>query len=221
MSRSIRAPIALAILLSLSATACTEAANEARQTAAEAAQTAADVTAEAAAEGGAISEAIAEAREKLRTENLPLGDVEGLPKAELTPQGDLLIDGKALALSSAQRDAVVAYRTEVLAVADAGMVLGEKGAGIAGDALALAAKSVFGGSTSEAEARIEAQGKAMEAEAQRLCQRVAELETAQARLVAVLPAFQPYAKAQNIDVDCNVESTADDATSASNDNVST
>lgn len=203
MNATIRTPLAFALLLALAGTACTEVADGARQTAAEATQAAADATAKAASEGGVMSEAFAEAREKMQTQNLPLGAVDGLPKAELTPQGDLLVDGVAVPMTPVQRDAALAFRGEMLAIGEAGMVMGEKGAAIASDALALAATGLFGGDTREGEARIEAKGKAMEADAMKLCERVAGLEAAQTRLADLLPAFAPYAKAMNLEADCN------------------
>ena len=207
MNRSRLTTLTIALALALGSTACSEAANEARQTAAEATQTIADATAET----GAVSEALAEARKELHDGNLPLSGGEGVPKAELTPQGDVLINGVALPMTAAQREAALAYRTEILAVADAGMVMGEKGAGIAGDALALAATGLFGGDTTAGEARIEAKGKAMEAEALALCRRVVGLESAQNRLAELLPEFKPYAGAMNIEGDCNEASTTKDA----------
>lgn len=203
-----RTPLALVLIAALSGVACSEEArNDARQATAEAKATVDD----AVAQTGVVSEALAEAREKMKTENLPLGSADGLPKAELTPQGDVLINGVAVPMTPAQREAALAYRTEILAVADAGMVMGEKGVAIAGDALALAATGIFGGDTTEGEARIEAKGKAMEAEGLAMCQRVASLEIAQNRLAELLPAFQPYAKAMNVKADCNVADTSEDA----------
>lgn len=211
MNAFTRTPIAVALLLALMSTACTEAANEGRQTAGEATQAVADATAEVAAEGGAMSQAFAEAREKMQTENLPLSGGENLPKAELTPQGDLLIEGVAVPMTAEQRAAALGFRSEILAVGEAGMMMGEKGVDIAGDALAMAAKGIFGGDTRANEAAIEAKGKAMEAEATALCKRVAALDAAQKRLAVLLPAFEPYSKAMDIKADCNVAETTDDA----------
>ena len=44
-----------------------------------------------------------EVRQEMETENLPLQTVGDLPKAELTPDGVLLIDGVAVAMDPAQR----------------------------------------------------------------------------------------------------------------------
>ena len=67
---------------------------------------------------------LADARRKLETDNLELGDNlhfsksgkrradddKVLPKAEITPQGDFLIDGPAIAMTAEQREAALAYR---------------------------------------------------------------------------------------------------------------
>ncbi|MGL6289611.1 MAG: hypothetical protein ACRC2H_02875 [Silanimonas sp.] len=211
MNRSRLTTLTIALALALGSTACSEAADEARQTASEATQGIANDASEAAAEGGVMAEAFAEAAEEMRTENLPLGSVEGLPKAELTPQGDLLIDGVAVPMNTAQREAALAYRGEVVAIGEAGMAMGQKGMDIAGDALALAAKSMLGGDTAENEARIEAKGKAMEVEGLALCERVESLAAAQSRLAELLPEFKPYAEAMNVEADCNEASTTTDA----------
>ena len=204
MNAFTRTPIAVALLVALMSTACTE---EARQTAAETKAT----VAEATAEGGTIDQAFAEAREKMQTENLTLSAGDASAKAELTPEGDVLINGVALPMTAEQRAAALAYRAELLAIGEAGMAMGREGMDIAGDALALAAKGVFGGDTSASEAAIEAKGKAMEAAGLALCERVQGLALAQERLSTLVPELKQYAKAIDIDADCNVADTTEDA----------
>ena len=198
-------PLALALTLALAGTACGE---QARSTAQQIADETRQGVAEATAAGGEVDKALAEASRKLHEENLSL-QVEGVgPKAELTPQGDLLIDGTAVPFTDEQRDAALAYRKEVLAVADAGMAIGRQGAAIGGEAAALAIESIFGGNPDGAEARIEAEAKKIEAAALALCDQVEGLEAAQERLTALVPEFAPYAKSINVDTDC--QSASDD-----------
>jgi hypothetical protein len=198
-------PITLALALALTGTACGE---QARSTAQQIANETRKGVAEATAAGGEVDKALAEARRKLHEENLSLQVEDGGPKAELTPQGDLLIDGTAVPFTAEQREAALAYRKEVLAVADAGMAIGRQGAAIGGEAAALAIESVFGGNASGAEARIEAEAKKIEAAALALCDQVEGLEVAQERLTALVPEFAPYAKSINVDTDC--QSASDD-----------
>lgn len=198
-------PIALALTFALAGTACGE---QARSTAQQIADETRQGVAEATAAGGEVDKALAEARRKLQEENLSL-QVDGVgPKAELTPQGDLLINGTAVPFSAEQREAALAYRKEVLAVAEAGMAIGRQGAAIGGEAAALAIESIFGGNAEGAEARIEAEAKKIEAAALALCDQVEGLEVAQERLTALVPEFAPYAKSINVDTDC--KSASDD-----------
>ncbi len=183
MNASTRIPIALALLLALVGTGCTEVANDLAN----------------------------QAQQTLQAESLPLTGSDGAPRAELTAQGDLLIDGVAVPMSAAQRASALAYRAEVLAVAEIGMAMGKQGVAIAGDALALAAAGIFGGETQGIEARIEAKDKAMEAGARTLCERLNALAAAQKQLIAVLPEFKPYAKEIKVTADCAADDTTEGA----------
>jgi hypothetical protein len=198
-------PIALALTFALAGTACGE---QARSTAQQIADETRKSVAEATAAGGEVDKALAEASRKLQEENLSLQVDGGGPKAELTPQGDLLINGTAVPFTPEQREAALAYRKEVLAVAEAGMAIGRQGAAIGGEAAALAIENIFGGNAEGAEARIEAEAKKIEAAALALCTQVEGLEVAQERLTALVPEFAPYAKSINVDTDCN--SASDD-----------
>jgi hypothetical protein len=198
-------PIALALTFALAGTACGE---QARSTAQQIADETRKSVAEATAAGGEVDKALAEASRKLQEENLSLQVDGGGPKAELTPQGDLLINGTAVPFTPEQREAALAYRKEVLAVAEAGMAIGRQGAAIGGEAAALAIENIFGGNAEGAEARIEAEAKKIEAAALALCTQVEGLEVAQERLTALVPEFAPYAKSINVDTDC--KSASDD-----------
>ncbi|WP_051282481.1 hypothetical protein [Silanimonas lenta] len=195
-----RHPFATAwLLVTLAATsACTgQDRAEIERSLSEARQTVETAT----AEGGTVARAIAEARRKLHEENLGL-DGEGLPKAKLTPQGDLLIGGTAVPMDEAQREAALAYRAELLKVAEAGMVLGQQGAAIAGQAVTQVLGGLFTGKAEEAAARIEAEAKKIEEAALALCKDLEGLEPAQARFAELVPEFRPYAKKIQVDTDC-------------------
>lgn len=164
-----------------------------------------------------MEKAITEARQELRTQNISINDGfnlnvngkqvhtsdAGLPKAEITPQGDLLIDGKAVALDAGQREQLLAYRGHIIGIAEAGMAIGVQGADIAGEALAGVAGAIFGGKEGEQafEQRMEAQGKKIEAEAVKLCTQLPALLASQQALAASLPAFKPYARMTQQDID--------------------
>ena len=167
--------------------------------------------------GRHVEEAIAEARKELATENIGISDgfninVNGreihskdsnLPKAEITPQGDLLIEGKAVSVTPVQRQQLLAYRGQIVSVAEAGMAIGMQGADIAGEALSGVVGAIFGGKDGEKafEQRMEAQGKKIEVEALKLCTKLPGLMSSQQVLAASLPAFKPYARMTQADVD--------------------
>ncbi|UOV05677.1 hypothetical protein MUU75_02855 [Pseudoxanthomonas mexicana] len=87
-------------------------------------------------------EEIATARDRLARENISLNrnEKQHLPKAEITPAGDLLIEGKAVATTPEQKALVLAYRGELLGVVGDGMAIGMEGARVGIDAAASALK---------------------------------------------------------------------------------
>ena len=128
---------------------------------------------------------------------------DNLPKAEITPQGDLLIEGTAVDVTPAQRQELLAYRGRIIGIAEAGMAIGGKGADLAGEALGGVVGAIFGGKEGEKafEQRMEAQGKQIEAEAMKLCTQLPGLLSSQQALAASLPEFKPYARMTQEDID--------------------
>ena len=169
--------------------------------------------------GRHVDKALDEARKELAKGNISLSDgfdisINGkrvdtgaadaaLPKAEITPQGDLLIEGKAVAVTPAQRQELMAYRGRIIGIAEAGMAIGGKGADLAGEALGGVVGAIFGGKDGEKEfeQRMEAQGKKIEAEAMKLCVQLPGLLASQQALAASLPEFKPYARMTQEDID--------------------
>ena len=167
--------------------------------------------------GRHVDKALDEARKELATQNISISDGfdinvnghqvhhpdAGLPKAEITPQGDLLIEGKAVSITPAQRQELLTYRARIIGIAEAGMAIGGKGADLAGEALGGVVGVIFGGKEGEKafEQRMEAQGKKMEAEAMKLCTQLPGLLSSQQALAASLPEFKPYARMTQADID--------------------
>ncbi len=167
--------------------------------------------------GRHVEKAINEARAELRTKNISISDgidinINGhkihrsdsdLPKAEITPQGDLLIEGKAATVTPAQRQQLLTYRGQIIGLAETGMAIGAKGADIAGEALGGVVGAIFGGKDHEKdfEQRMEAQGKKIEAEAMKLCTQLPALLATQQALSASMPEFKPYARMTQGDID--------------------
>ncbi len=153
---------------------------------------------------------LARARADLETENLDVGNSlrfggddrsrttsdTPLPKAEITPQGDFLVENQAVAIDAAQRRQLLAYRGMVLDVARAGIDIGEVTALAAMDSVDRGVFSLLvGAMTGRLERRIERSvrdtvgpGVAL------ICDRIPALRDAQQQLAADLPEFRPYAR---------------------------
>jgi hypothetical protein len=148
----------------------------------------------------AIHDAIAEAKKEIDHGNISLSD-DGKPKAEITPQGDLLIAGKKVAVTAAQRAVLADYRAQVEGVAEAGMEIGAQGADLATKAVGEALRGVFTGNTDQVEQRVEAEAEKIKASARKLCDRLPALLAAQQKAAATVPEFAPYATMDQKDVD--------------------
>ncbi|UOV07243.1 YggN family protein [Pseudoxanthomonas sp. F37] len=150
-------------------------------------------------------EEIATARDRLARENISLNrnEKQHLPKAEITPAGDLLIEGKAVATTPEQKALVLAYRGELLGVVGDGMAIGMEGARVGIDAAASALKGVLAGQDGdEIGKQVGEQTKAkIQPMVAQLCTRLPGLLSAQQALSAALPEFAPYATMDQADVD--------------------
>ncbi len=169
--------------------------------------------------GRSVAKALGEARAELERGNLDLnkgvdisiggehgrkmhiGGDKDVTDASITPQGELLIDGRRVAVTPAQRELLLAYRKDIIAVAEAGMAVGIKGADLAGKAVLETLSGVMHGNADEVGKRIEAEGHRLEAEAMKICSLLPHMLSTQQKLASVLPAFQPYAKMTQEDVD--------------------
>jgi hypothetical protein len=126
----------------------------------------------------------------------------GLPKAEISPQGDFLIEGRKIAATPAQQALLLDYRSQVIGIAEAGMDIGANAADLGINA---AKEAIFGAisgkSDKEIEASIKPQTDRIEAAAAQLCSRLPGLQRAQQQLAAALPEFKPYATMTQKDID--------------------
>lgn len=185
----------LCIALAATLAACNAPRDEAERQAA---------SAEQAVESN-MQSAMDKAREELANGNISLGATGG-PDAEITPQGDLLIDGKPVAINDAQRRLLLDYRAQLAAVASAGMDVGVQGAQLAAKAVGEAVRGIFSGKPDEIEQRVEAQAEPIRRAALQLCDRLPQLLATQQKLAAAVPEFAPYAKMDANDVeDCQRE----------------
>lgn len=183
--------------------------------------------------GKLVDREIREAHEKLATENISLndgvrinagkhggagvfndGNKDTRPKAEITPKGDLLIDGKAIAINADQRALLLDYRAQIIGVAESGMEIGVQGADLAAKAMGEAFKGIFSGkSEQDIEKTVEAEASRIKMSAARLCGRLPAMMASQQKLAAAVPEFKPYARMTQEDIDeCMKDSKDDDAT---------
>lgn len=184
--------------------------------------------------GRMAEKGIREARQKLATENLSLNDTirinsdkhhQGVsvtsdddahdtrPKAEITPKGDLLIDGKAVAIDANQRTLLLEHRALIIGIAESGMDIGIQGADLAATAMGEAFKGLLSGkSEKDIEKSVEAQADAIKQSAAKLCTRLPGLMASQQKIAAALPEFKPYATMTAEDIDDCMKDTQDGKT---------
>jgi hypothetical protein len=125
----------------------------------------------------------------------------GQPDAKISADGELTIDGKAVAVNDAQRALLKSYLKEMNAMTADGIAIGKQGAALAGTAVSEAIKSAIKGDGDQVDAKIEAETKKIEQQAMQLCTRLATIKASQDALAEQLPAFKPYATIDVSDVD--------------------
>lgn len=160
-----------------------------------------------------VTTALDQAQTKLRSEPITVSHNDStLPKAQITPDGDFIVGGKTVAITPAQRNALLEYRSQMIAVASQGIAIGKQGAALgiraAGDALAGA---LSGKSDQEIQQNVKAQTTGIREAAAKLCDRLPAMMTEQQKLAAILPAFKPYATMTEKDIsDCRTDALKDD-----------
>lgn len=178
--------------------------------------------------GRVVNKEIRKAREKLATENISIkngvrfngkGGVnidtndrdDNRPDAEITPKGDLLIEGKAVAINAQQRALLLEHRAQIIGIAESGMDIGVQGADLAAKAMGEAFKGIFSGkSEQEIEKSVEAEAAGIKQAAAKLCERLPGLLASQQKLATTLPEFEPYATMTQEDIDDCMKDAKDD-----------
>lgn len=148
------------------------------------------------------AKAKAEVREEMATKNLDIGKrTAGVPRAQLSPQGDLLIDGQAVPLDDGQRALLLDYRSHLAAIAEDGAAIGLEAAGLAGRAMKEAAAGLFSGDAASIEERVKEEAAKIEVAARALCDRLPLLLESQRLAADAIPEFRPYATMTEADVE--------------------
>jgi cobalamin biosynthesis protein CobT len=161
--------------------------------------------------GAEIQKGIDKAKQELLTKDIDVTNVHSgshhhdsnsRPKAAITPDGQLVIEGRRVDATPEQHALLLDYRQQIIGIATAGMDIGassaDMGLGIAKDAIF---GKLSGKSDKEIEADIKPQTDKIEAAAVKLCKRMPELMVSQQKLAAAMPAFQPYATMTQKDID--------------------
>jgi len=161
--------------------------------------------------GAEIQKGIDKAKQELLTKDIDVTNVHAgshhhgsnsRPKAAITPDGTLVIEGRPVDATPEQHALLVDYRQQIIGIATAGMDIGASsanmGLGIAKDAIF---GKLSGKSDKEIEADIKPQTDKIEAAAVQLCKRMPDLMSSQQKLAAAMPAFQPYATMTQKDID--------------------
>jgi hypothetical protein len=125
----------------------------------------------------------------------------GQPDAKISADGELTIDGKAVAVNPAQRALLQSYLKEMNAMTADGIAIGKQGAALAGTAVSEAIKGAINGDGDQIDAKIEAEAEKIEQQAMQLCRRLVTIKASQDALAEQLPAFKPYATIDASDVD--------------------
>lgn len=142
-------------------------------------------------------------RRELASSNTRLGGGDDRPAAEITPDGGLVIEGRAVPVDARQRALLLRYRTHVSDLAVAGAELGLRGAELAASLTGRAIAAALSGNEADIEAMAEAEADRIKSEALALCGHVEALLATQTTLADALPAFAPYATMDTEDVsDC-------------------
>lgn len=150
--------------------------------------------------GQKVREATNQARQKLAEGNISISGNKGA-KVEVSPAGDLLIDGKAVAIDDNQRQLLLQYRAQVIKVAEAGIEVGVQGADLGARAAGEALKGLLSGNTEQIEERVNAEAKKLEESAAKICDQLPALLAAQQQLAAAIPEYKPYASMDQGDID--------------------
>ncbi|EPG2419270.1 hypothetical protein QEK82_004272 [Stenotrophomonas maltophilia] len=150
--------------------------------------------------GETVKNAMDDARKDIAQGNIKIS-ADKQPRAEITPDGRLLIAGKEIAANDIQRRHLQDYRGHVVAIAMDGMDVGLAGAKLGASAAGEALKGIFSGDSEGIEKRINAEAEKIEAQAKRICDRLPAMLASQQALARELPAFKPYATMDQSDVD--------------------
>lgn len=155
-----------------------------------------------------MREAAREVREAMAGRNIELAGQGEATHAEITPAGELLVDGRPVATDARQRQLLLAYREHIIGMAETGAAFGQVGvrssAGMIGDAVTTLLTT---GDTEKMQERMQADAMAIAEQARdTLCARMPAMLETQQQLAAAVPGFRPFADMTQADIDeCRIQ----------------
>ncbi len=129
---------------------------------------------------------------------------DGVPMAEITPEGVLRIDGRTIAVEERERVLLVRYNVTLRTITQQAIDVGMAGASVGIKAATAALVALLtGGDEQQIKAKVEPQAEHLKARARSLCTQVKELKRVEDELAERLEAFRPYALIDK--PDCHIE----------------
>lgn len=126
--------------------------------------------------------------------------------ARIDAAGDLEIQGKSVKVTQAQRELLKSYRNDALALRSDAVATGKAGARTGLHAVGAAVSGLASGNPDSIDAKVNASADQVRTMAQAVCKDLAQLYADQNKVVAALPAFQPFATIEPHEVsDCKAE----------------
>ncbi len=142
-------------------------------------------------------------------------------KARIGANGDLTIDGRAVAIDDAQRRELVAYHGAARQLRTNAVATGREGVKLAKDVVGDVLAGIAKGDTSGIERTAELRAENVKRAAARLCDDLGAMRAAQDRLASTLDAFRPFATIDQSALDDCRRETAPDAALAGGANAAT
>jgi hypothetical protein len=135
---------------------------------------------------------------------------DGSPEATISAAGDLAIDQHPVQLNADQRNLLLQYYGNAVAVRQHGIETGKAGAAIAGQAMSSVAKGLASGNTDQIDKDVDAKTEIVKQTALKICGDLAGIKKAQDALAAQLPDFKPYGSIVDADAVPNCEKDSKD-----------
>lgn len=117
----------------------------------------------------------------------------GAGDAIVQSDGTLVIDGKVVTTTTAQRELLAHFHAQALKLRSDGVAVGRAGIKTAGKAIGGVIAGLAKRDPNTIDDKVNAQAREVEARAAELCNTLRDLRSTQDAIAAQLPAFQPYA----------------------------